>query len=286
MLFRIVLLVVTFCELLYLQSHAPLHAQSPKVITNSIDMRLLLIHKGTFTMGSPPGEVGADEDERQHEVTLTQDYYLGAFEVTQAQYQTVIGHNPSYYQGDKVGERDRETGRVVKVVDSSNHPVDRVSWDDAVEFCRRLSALPKEKEAGRVYRLPTEAEWEYACRGGTETAFSFGADIVLLTDYAWCLRNCNNQPNAVGQKKPNPFGLYDMHGNQIEWCSDYYAEYPQGKVIDPLGPTKGDSRILRGGDWGNRESNCRSAYRERNSPFLRNGNWGFRVAMSLNEGSN
>lgn len=125
MLLRIVLLVLTFCELLYLQSHTPLCAQSPNIITNSIDMRLVLIRKGTFKVGAQPGKVGADEDEGQHEVTLSRDYYLGAFEVTQAQYQTVIGHNPSYYQGDKVGERDRETGRVVKVMDSSNHPVDQ-----------------------------------------------------------------------------------------------------------------------------------------------------------------
>ncbi|MFM7737787.1 MAG: formylglycine-generating enzyme family protein, partial [Planctomycetota bacterium] len=169
-----------------LSSAGTVEAQTPKEITNSIGMKLVLIPKGTFQMGSPPSEDGSQDNERQHEVTLTRDYYLGAFEVTQAQYEKVMGKNPSYFQGKMVEQRipakkPPQTGRTIEdekiiPVDSSNHPVEQVSWDEAVEFCKRLSALPEERKAGRVYRLPTEAEWEYACRAGSQTAFYFGDD--------------------------------------------------------------------------------------------------------------
>ena len=201
-----------------IQLSSQTYAQSPKEIVNSIGMKLVLIPKGTFTMGSPESEQYRFELEAQHEVTISKDYYLGLTEVTQGQYEKVMGTNPSYFRGNKVqGE-------------SSNHPVEEVSWEDAVEFCKKLSELPEEKKAGRVYRLPTEAEWEYACRAGSKTAYSFGADSKSLVDYAWFRENSGYQTHPVGEKKANAWGLYDMHGNVWEWCSDWYGEYPKGTV--------------------------------------------------------
>jgi formylglycine-generating enzyme required for sulfatase activity len=179
-------------------------AQADREITNSIGMKLVLIPKGTFTMGSPEneqvGELSRELDEPQHEVTISQDYYLGVYEVTQAQYKKVMGENPSSFQGANVAERDPQTGRVLKEIDSSNHPVEMVSWQDAVKFCQRLSELPEEKKAGRVYRLPTEAEWEYACRAGSKKAFSFGNGVKSLSDHAWYRENSNLQTHPVGEK--------------------------------------------------------------------------------------
>ncbi|MFM7111656.1 MAG: formylglycine-generating enzyme family protein, partial [Planctomycetota bacterium] len=148
-----VLAVLVMC----LGSTEIVRAQGAKEITNSSGMKLVLIPKGKFTMGSPPGEIGSKDDERQHEVTISRDYHLGAHEVTQSQYRKVMGKNPSYFHGFKLVERHPVTGRVVKEVevDVSNHPVESVSWEDAVEFCKKLSDLPEEKKAGRVYRLPT-----------------------------------------------------------------------------------------------------------------------------------
>jgi len=213
-------------------------ADDSGTFTNSIGMKLVLIPKGTFQMGSPPSEKGSLDEERQHEVTLTKDYYLGAFEVTQTQYEKVVGNNPSYIQGDKVAERHPETGRVVEV-DSSNHPVECVSFEDAVEFCRKLSELPEEKAARRHYRLPTEAEWEYACRAGSKTAYSFGEDSKSLSEYAWFVHNGGYKTHPVGEKKPNAWGLYDMHRNVYELSSDWYGDYPKYAVSDPTGPSVG-----------------------------------------------
>jgi formylglycine-generating enzyme required for sulfatase activity len=148
-------------------------AQPPKEITNSIGMKLVLIPKGKFMMGSPESEQGRNENENQHEVTISKDYHLGAYEVTQAQHEKVMGKNPSYLQRAIVGNENADL------------PVEQVSWDDAVEFCRKLSELPEEKKTGRVYRLPTEAEWEYACRAGSNTAYSFDDEEGLLPEYGW-----------------------------------------------------------------------------------------------------
>ncbi|MFM7929249.1 MAG: formylglycine-generating enzyme family protein, partial [Pirellula sp.] len=183
-------------------------------------------------------------------MTISKDYYLGVHEVTQAQYEKVMGANPSYFRGDIQGSR-------------SNHPVEQVSWEDAVEFCKKLSDLHEEKAAGRVYRLPTEAEWEYACRAGSKTAYSFGESPKSLGDYAWFGSNSNNQTHPVGEKKANAWGLYDMHGNVWEWCRDRYGDYPKGAVSDPTGPKKGSSRVSRGGSWYYEAAGCRSAYRRR-----------------------
>ena len=247
----------------------PAKAQAPKEITNSIGMKLVLIPKGTFMMGSPASEQGRDDDETQHEVTISEDYYLGVFEVTQGQYEKVMGTNPSYFPKRVIGKSD-----------SSMYPVEKVSWEDAVEFCKKLSELPEEKKAGRVYRLPTEAEWEYACRAGSKAAYSFGANSKSLGDYAWFGENSGRQTHPVGEKKANAWGLYDMHGNVWELCSDWYGEYPKGAVSDPSGPNEGSDRVIRGGGWFNGAANCRSAFRISFVPSLRYDILGFRVALS------
>jgi formylglycine-generating enzyme required for sulfatase activity len=236
-------------------------------ITNSIGMKLVLIPKGTFMMGSPESEQGRNENENQHEVTLSKDYYLGVYEVTQAQYEKVMGKNPSHFQGAEVGNENADL------------PVENVSWDDAVEFCKKLSNLPEEKKAGREYRLPTEAEWEYACRAGSKTAYSFDDEKGLLPEYGWFDRNSSSRTHTVGLLEPSDWGVYDMHGNVWEWCSDWYDEYPKGAVSDPTGPKEGSFRVYRGGGWYLVAADCRSAYRGWYAPSYRNDS-GFRVALS------
>jgi formylglycine-generating enzyme required for sulfatase activity len=267
---------------------AEVPANQPKVLTNSLDMKLVLIPKGKFMMGSPPDEKGSQEDERRHEVTISRDYHLGMHEVTQAQYKKIMGKNPSAFQGDAVAERHPETNRVVKDVDSANHPVEQVSWEDAVEFCQRLSALTEEKKAGRIYRLPSEAEWEYACLAGTTTPFHFGSQLNGKQ------ANCNGtepygtetkgpylaKTTPVGKYPPNGWGLYDMHGNVWEWCADWYGEYPKGSATDPRGPEAGSIRVFRGGSWYYGAVICRSAGRYRVGPSVRGSALGFRVALS------
>jgi len=240
----------------------------PKIF-NSIGMELVLIPKGKFTMGSPASEEGRYENETEHEVTISKDYYLGVTEVTQGQYEKVIGVNPSFWQK-----------RVIRKSDSSMYPVEQVTWEDAVEFCKELSDLPEEKKAGRVYRLPTEAEWEYACRAGSKSAYSFGESSKSLGNYAWFGENSNAWTHSVGEKKANAWGLYDMHGNVWEWCSDWYGDYPNGAVSDPVGPRKGSVRVLRGGSWVLVAALCRSANRNWRDPSHRNDSLGFRVALS------
>jgi len=244
-------------------------AQPPKEITNSIGMKLVLIPKGTFMMGSPESEKGRNENETQHEVTISKDYYLGVHEVTQAQYEKVIGKNPSHFQGAIVGNENADL------------PVENVSWHDAVEFCKKLSDLPEEKKAGRVYRLPTEAQWEYACRAGSKTAYSFDDEEGLLPEHGWFDRNSSGRTHTVGLLEPNAWGLYDMHGNVWEWCSDWHEEYPKGAVSDPSGPREGSGRVSRGGGWGLVAAFCRSASRNWYDPSFRdNRDNGFRVALS------
>ncbi len=218
----------------------------------SIGMEFKLIPAGTFTMG--------DGDDA-HDVTLTKPFKMGVHEVTQAQYEQVMGVNPSIFKG-------------------ADNPVEKVNWDDAVEFCRKLSELPAEKEAGNVYRLPTEAEWEYACRAGTTTKYSFGDDESDLEDYPWYDSNSADKTHPVGSKQPNAWGLYDMHGNVREWCRDRFGDYPSGSVTDPSGATSGSFRVIRGGCWYFTAEYCRSAYRGRGYPSIRNGLSGFRVCLS------
>lgn len=284
MYLRFVLMRLTPMFLICLNIAGTLVAQVSNEITNSIGIKLVLVHKGTFQMGSPSGEKVSQVDERQHAVTISEDYYLGAFELTQAQYLKVMGNNPSIFQGDKVAERDPQTNQVVKNVDSSNHPVEQVYWRDAVEFCKRLSALPEEKAAGRVYRLPTEAEWEYACRAGSQTTYSFGDNESQLGDCAWYNQNACRQTHPVGEKKPNAWGLYDMHGNVWEWCSDWDGDYPEGSIRDPAGAREGVHRVGRGGGWSLGAEYCRSANRADWLPSYRNRSLGFRVALNFPTG--
>lgn len=290
---RLICLVTVLIFGCCLNGAAKATAQSPNEITNSIGMKLVLIPKGTFLMGSPPSEEGSKEDEWQHEVTLSQDYYLGVFEVTQSQYQKVMGKNPSRFQGKEVeqkvpAKRHPQTGRVIEeektiAVDTQNHPVERVSWHDAIEFCKRLSELPAEKSAGRVYRLPTEAEWEYACRSGSKTAYNFGENSTSLSDYGWYSVR-KDATHSVGSKKPNAWGVYDMHGNVMEWCNDDYGMYPKEAVIDPIGPKPKEHgpRVIRGGCWSRGAADCRSAARfEEDSLDDYGDDLGFRIALSL-----
>ncbi|MCY2993137.1 MAG: formylglycine-generating enzyme family protein [Planctomycetota bacterium] len=179
--------------------------------------------------------------------------------MTQAQYQKVVDTNPSDFKGESL-------------------PVEEVSWEDAVAFCKRLSDVAEERAAGRTYRLPTEAEWEYACRAGSTSEFSFGDSEAELEKYAWYDKNSGNTTHPVGAKQANAWGLYDMHGNVAEWCADGYGPFAAWQVIDPSGPGLATNRVLRGGSWYNYGRCCRSAYRFRAVLGGRNVLNGFRVA--------
>ncbi len=259
---------------------AVIEAAEPPTVTNSIGMKLVLIPQGRFTMGSPVEEEGSEDDETPHPVTLTADFYLGVTEVTQEQFRRVTGSNPSNYQGNKAAELNPRTGRVVRAVDTASYPVENVTWPEAVEFCRKLSALPGEQQSGRVYRLPTEAEWEYACRAGSKTAYSFGPAVDKLAEHAWFDQNTKT-PKPVGTRKPNAWGLHDMHGNVWEWCADWMGDYPATAVTAPSGPDKGTDRVVRGGGWDIDAAACRSAYRDGGEPTTRLESLGFRVAVTV-----
>jgi formylglycine-generating enzyme required for sulfatase activity len=252
-----------------------------KEITNSIGMELVLIPAGTFMMGSPSDEKERSEHEGpRHEVRISRPFYLGKYPVTQAEYQKVMGTNPSWFSPGGP-YKDKVAG-----LDTSRFPVGSVTWEDAQEFCRKLSARD-----GRKYRLPTEAEWEYACRAGTTTPFHFGT--ALNGDQA----NCNgNFPYGtatkgpyldrtcrVGSYRPNAFGLYDVHGNVWQWCQDWYGKeyYNESTDVDPQGPSAGGARVLRGGAWLFGAGYCRAAYRDWHVPSDRREHCGFRVALRL-----
>ncbi|MBQ9770329.1 MAG: SUMF1/EgtB/PvdO family nonheme iron enzyme [Lentisphaeria bacterium] len=231
-------------------------------------LEMVQIEPGTFTMGSPANELGRWDNEKQHQVTLTKRFYLGKYPVTQKEYQAVMGNNPSYFKGD-------------------NLPVEQVSWDDAKRFCSKLNDLKRDElPAGYRFDLPTEAQWEYACRAGTTTALNNGLNLTSedgrcsnLDKVAWYDENSDGKTHPVGQKKPNAWGLYDMHGNVWEWCNDLYANYPSGAVTDPTGLASGSSRVLRGGSWDDCAQSCRSAGRYSFDPTYRLNYVGFRVAL-------
>jgi formylglycine-generating enzyme required for sulfatase activity len=217
-----------------------------------VKLDLILIPAGKFKMGSPESEKGRDDDEAQHEVTLTKPFYMGKYEVTQEQWEVVMGNNPS------------------KRTIGANLPVTDVSWEDCQEFIKKLNA-----KTNGGYRLPTEAEWEYACRTGTSTAYSYG-DRLTTSD-----ANINGSSiKAVGSYKPNAFGLYDMHGNVWEWCSDKDGSLQDGEVTDPKGTATGTNRVLRGGSFYSGESSARSSFRLNLSPSARNDIIGFRLARN------
>jgi formylglycine-generating enzyme required for sulfatase activity len=231
-------------------------------------MEFVYIPTGTFMMGSPADELERDNDERQHRVTISKPFYLQTTEVTQGQWKRVMGNNPSYFKdcGDDC-------------------PVDSVTWNECHEFIRRLN----ERERTNKYRLPTEAEWEYACRAGTTTPFYSGN--CLSTDQAnydgnHQMPRCPKgkyRERTVGVRSfsSNPWGLYDMHGNVYEWCQDQYGTYPTSNVTNPTGPSSGNYRVFRGGGWDNYARDCQSASRDRSYPVYRYYDLGFRLARDF-----
>jgi formylglycine-generating enzyme required for sulfatase activity len=237
-------------------------------VESADNLEMIWVKPGTFMMGSPPNEKGRHKDETQHRVTLTKGFYLGRYEVTQAQWNRVMGSNPSKFKG-------------------AGRPVEQVSWNGVRSFCRKLSEM--ERQAGRLppgmaYQLPTEAQWEYACRAGTTTAFSWGNDIDKSKgNYNWH-RDYNTgndfkQTRNVGQYAANPWGFHDMQGNVWEWCADWYGNYPGGAVLDPVGPKRGSNRVRRGGAWGYGWPALRSAERHYYSPSTRGNDFGFRISL-------
>ncbi len=222
------------------------------------------IEPGTFMMGSPEDEPERDNDETQHQVTLSEGFWLGATTVTQALWKAVTGENPSEFKG-------------------AQRPVEQVSWEDAQKFMGQLN----KEIPGLALELPTEAQWEYACRAGTTTPFFFGENITTEQ-----VNYDGNHPYADGEKGEyseetvdvkalpcNDWGLYQMHGNVREWCQDWYADYPAGSVVDPVGPDLGRARVYRGGSWVFIGRICRSALRYRSTPDFRYGDLGFRLSQ-------
>jgi serine/threonine protein kinase len=245
---------------------------------NSVGMHFVRIAPGKFTMGSPETEALRSDDEGPaHDVTITRPFYLGIHEVTQEHYERVMGTNPSSFNAKNGG--------------GPSFPVEQVSWDDAVEFCRRLSEQPLEKHARRVYRLPTEAEWEYACRSGSNAPFG---QAMVLDSFRGNFDGNNpygdaetgpywEKPAKVGSYRANPWGLYDVHGNVGEWCADYYAAdyYAASAKQDPTGPETGERRVWRGGAWDSPGQDCRAAARFSEVPGQRSPRIGFRVVMTV-----
>jgi formylglycine-generating enzyme required for sulfatase activity len=229
------------------------------VVANSVGMKLAYIPPGEFTMGSPKTEPGRVANETQRHVTFEKGFRIGVTEVTQKEWRLIMGTNPAFFKGDDL-------------------PVERITWREAVEYCRRLS----EKEKKR-YRLPTEAEWEYACRAGTTTVYYSGENKEALDAAGWYVGNSGNQSHPVGRKQPNPWGLYDMHGNVSEWC----AERPPGERGDShsaqLNSEENALRDLRGGSWGLNTSDCRSASRLSNAGTFRYFDLGLRVVCDLDD---
>jgi len=230
----------------------------PREITTETGIAMVLIPAGEFVMGDESGE----DDERPAHRVHVDAFYMDKYEVTQEAYEGLMGKNPAKHKGPK-------------------NPVEQVSWAAAARYCNMRSLRegltpcydPQTFECNfdaDGYRLPTEAEWEYACRAGTTSAYSFGDSAAALKNYAWYDANSGNTTHPVGRKKPNPWGLYDMHGNVFEWCNDYYAPdyYTRSPEANPRGPDSGDERVLRGGSWANSDASCRCSARYSESPGL------------------
>jgi formylglycine-generating enzyme required for sulfatase activity len=220
-------------------------------------------------MGSPTDEAGRDPDESpQTRVPIGPGFWIAKFEVTQAEYQKVMGSNPS------------------TTLDDPARPVEKVTWHEALEYCRKLTELEEAQARlpkGYAYRLPTEAEWEYACRAGTATRFSYGEDRneTQLGEYGWFIHNSDATTHRVGEKRPNPWGLHDMHGNVWEWCLDRWeGKYPGGTITNALKYGEGNLRVARGGSWLYEAKACRSANRDDYNPGNRCSDLGFRVVLA------
>ncbi|NGZ05210.1 MAG: formylglycine-generating enzyme family protein [Magnetococcales bacterium] len=233
---------------------------SASALTNTIGMEFVLIPAGSFIMGVPKGPAEQDPETPQHPVTISKPFYLGKYEVTQKQWEVVMGSNPSKFK-------------------DPSRPVENVSWKDVQEFIQRLN----EREKVQRYRLPTEAEWEYAARAGTTTRYSWGDDESVVGVYAWYNNNSEQQTHPVGEKQPNLWGLYDMAGNVWEWVQDWYHDeyYAQAPEVDPPGPAKGSNRVVRGGGWYRFRGSMRPATRDFNSPGRQAADQGFRLVRTL-----
>ena len=244
-----------------------------KTYTNTLGMEFVLIPSGTFTMGSPPSEPYRGTSEVQHQVSISKPFYMQTTEVTVKQWHSIMGRRMTVFQ---------------KV--SDNIPVTRVSWFDCMKFIQQLNKLGKEK-----YRLPTEAEWEYSVRAGTTTAYNWGDTIDCKKamygnnslKYNVCQRYIKSiglridQPAPVKTYSPNPWGLYDMHGNVWEWCMDWFGDYEKNSVTDPKGPVSGTARVRRGGSWFKYSYSCRSANRSFGHPATRYRTTGFRLVREI-----
>jgi formylglycine-generating enzyme required for sulfatase activity len=236
--------------------------QSPQSFTETLSgnirLEMVKIPAGSFLMGSPDNDKSAYGDEKpQHRVNL-QEFYLGKYPITQEQYQAIMGNNPSHSH----------------FKDNPKNPVDNVNWNDAQKFCQKLS-----EKTGKKYRLPSEAEWEYACRAGTQTCYYFGDNREVLGEYAWYKENSGSKTHPVGQKKPNNWGLCDLHGNVWEWCEDgwhdSYENSPKNGTAWNDNHSQSENRVIRGGSWFNYPRNCRSAFRS--CVDLRYDHFSFRV---------
>ncbi len=226
-----------------------------------VEMKFVWVPPGSFLMGSSPDEQLRNDDETQHWVHLTRGFYLGIHPVTQTQWRQVCGNNPSRFK-------------------HANRPVETVSWENCVDFCWKLR-----QKTSRRFRLPTEAEWEYACRAGTATVYHSGNDLSALRKVGWCSYNDTQgsarETQPVGQLEPNAWGLFDMHGNVWEWCNDWYGSYERGEQQDPVGPGFGVAHVLRGGSWYYGPRFCRSARRARMETGQRYTDFGCRVVLLL-----
>jgi formylglycine-generating enzyme required for sulfatase activity len=233
---------------------------------DGVQMQFVRIPAGTFTMGSPATEEGHERDESPlSRITISEAFWMGIYEVTQEQFVAVMGYNPSCFAGKDKGPSA-----------GPRKPAVNMLWNDATQFCRRLS-----ERTGLDVRLPTEAQWEYACRSGSTTRFSFGDSDSSFAGYGWCyVEGAPAWPRPVGQKKPNAWGLFDMHGNVNELCSDWYGSSLGGDATDPKGPKTGKVRVVRGGSWMDRPGSCRSAYRKGCPPNVASFSTGFRVVVA------
>ena len=283
-LIGVVIVIVSVIGIVFLESFLITRKQLPRldnsfrerIVTNSIGMELVRISAGTFVMGSPENESYHSLNEIQHEVTISKPFYISTTETTQEQWEDVMGTSP--WEGQEYCR------------DGNDYPAVYVSWSDAIEFCRRLS-----ESEGVEYSLPTEAQWEYACRAGSSSAYNFGESYKSLKDHAWYWNNATRDTGAfsfgvsperfareVAKKRPNAWGLFDMHGNAAEWCLDWYdyRYYVSSPTSDPHGPTSGESRVTRGGGFLNGSAHCRSANRSMNDLRTKESGLGFRVLVS------
>lgn len=245
---------------------------------NDVGMQFVYIPPGSFLMGSPPDEPGRRDDEMPHQVRISHGMYMSVTVVTQEQYKAVTGESPAAFKNRHL-------------------PVERVTWADAVSFCEQLTQrengfFARLKHRGgprRNYRLPTEAEWEYACRAGQQWPYAFGRRIGTDRANFDGRSPCPGEPpskyrgstNFVTRFKPNPWGLVDMHGNVLEWCADWYGDYPMLSILNPVGPARGNYRVARGGSWHHGANECRSASRHRMDPAQSVNSLGFRVVLDV-----